>query len=189
MSKRLEILTKQTKTCIAPDFISKTSLTNQRKDSNMIIRCGMYTSLSTEHVLIYDPEYVWRLFNLRGIYGELLRTKEDIERLIITFDSMPFKRKCFARNCKNQATRVSLVSRDSNLYYWCDECDIKKEAGLQCEPTVIKTYMGAVNFLHLYRATKSEFRLMIVELANAKGLPERKTEKALQRFFHKITSR
>lgn len=103
---------------------------------------------------------------------------QEFSRLIAIFDAKPFTTTCYG--CKGAATRATSYASTPNLFFWCDDCDPHGQGASQGKLTVIKTFRQAVRTAS---ETKGDQRLIIKNLAEAKGCPKRLTAAAAVAFL------
>lgn len=98
--------------------------------------------------------------------------------LIKILDTKPFSNvKCYGKcKGKNEVTRLSLYKGRYNMPYWfCSECDPYSHGALPGRLSYISTMSQA--FSH------TDYKHLVKLFAIAKGIPTRKTEKALKAYF------
>lgn len=135
---------------------------------------GKYKGKAVAWVLLEDPQY----FDWMGNNG-MSGNPEYIfaMQLINIFDSKPFiNARCNGRcGGQNPVTRLTLYAGIYNGAYWfCDECDPYDSGANPGKLTPIRTLSHAIG----YRDSD-----LIKAMAIAKGVPQRKTKKALKDFF------
>lgn len=136
---------------------------------------GKYKDKPVAWVMFEKPDYfIW-------MRSEGMTDKNEykfMQQLINKFDSKPFSnQKCNGRcPSKNAPTRFSLYKGRYNMPYWfCDGCDPYSQGALPGRLSTIKSIGEAM--LHQDR------KHLVKHFANAKGVPTRKTKKALKDFF------
>ena len=129
-------------------------------------------------------QVAWILLKLPNYANWLLREAhpsvevEFMAALVHRFDELPYTKQCCCSDCNNIATRLILYNGLYTGEYWfCDECDpYSKGASKSAKLTSVSSIWVAMNM--------QESSLLVNKLSKAKGAPERKTAKALARFFH-----
>ena len=136
---------------------------------------GKYKGKPVAWVLLEDPEYfAWMKNNGMDGRSEFVFAR----RLINTFDNMLFKNvKCNGRcSGQNPVTRLTLYAGIYNGAYWfCEECDPYDSGANSGKLTAITTLSQAMGY--------RDSDLIIKAMSIAKGVPQRKTKKALKDFF------
>jgi hypothetical protein len=108
-------------------------------------------------------------------------------RLIRIFDDKAFVKQCQGLDCNKSATRASIYKDNPNPMWWCNDCDPYQHGSLPGRLQIIETYVDALNHVGNYcKRRKSDYRFLILALAQAKGLPKRVEEAAVQKFFNGI---
>jgi hypothetical protein len=108
-------------------------------------------------------------------------------RLIRIFDGKAISRQCQGLNCKKNATRASVYKDNPNPMWWCNECDPYLHGALLGNLQIIETYSDALNYVGNYcKGRKSDYKFLILALAQAKGLGRRVGETEVQKWFNRI---
>jgi hypothetical protein len=69
--------------------------------------------------------------------------------------------------------------------WWCNHCDPYLHGALPGRLQIIETYVDALNYVGNYcKGRKSDYRFLILALAQAKGLPKRVGEAAVQEWLN-----
>lgn len=138
---------------------------------------GKYQGKSVAYVVLKDFEYfIWMYQNNmsnRPEYTEALR-------LLQILDAKPFYQKCYS--CRQKAAaKFSLyhggVAAPS---FFCEECDPYSQGAIRGKLAIYSSLRDVVNCGIPY---KNYINTVIACVAEAKGFPKRKTEKALEDFF------
>lgn len=136
---------------------------------------GKYVGKPVAWVLLEDVQYFFWMVD-SGL-SEKIEIKFAL-KLINIFDELPFKNvKCHGK-CKgeNTVTRLSLYNSQYNYQNWfCDKCDPYNNGSFSGKLTYIS------KFSHVLYEKDSQ--TIIKAMASAKGVPQRKTSKALKEFF------
>lgn len=140
----------------------------------MILDFGKYNGKHAGWVMLRDPQYFeWLGRGNPGhtAYIEYLRLRDIL-------DSKPFSMPCYG-NCqpRNTATRMSICIGGPDLHFYCDTCNPRILSGGQ----QLILGGGMRNILHYM--PRGEWKNAVRVLGLAKGLPQRLTVKALDRFF------
>lgn len=135
---------------------------------------GKYKDKAVAWVLLEDPYYFIWMGNNMANKAEYMFAMG----LIRKFDSKPFiKAKCIG-GCKgsNHVTRLSLYNGIYNGNYWfCDKCSPYECGAISGYLTEVRTFSQTLN--------NRDAAYILKAMANAKGMPERRTKKALKDFF------
>lgn len=140
----------------------------------MRFQSGPHKGKEYAQVVLRQPDAV--IFQL-GKYPAG-KPAQEFDRLISVFDAKPFTATCYG--CKSRATRATSYANTPNLYFWCDDCDPYDHGALPGKLTVIKTFRQAVRTAS---ETKGDQRLIIKNLAEAKGCPKKLTAAAAVAFL------
>jgi hypothetical protein len=138
---------------------------------------GKYKNKAVAWVVFEDPGYI------KWMYSEKMSHKPEYQfalNMISKFDEKPFIHvSCFGEGpegCNNPVTRLSLYQGIYNGGHWfCDTCSIYALGARSGTLGVLKTYSEASH----HRQSEE----IIKALSNAKGVPARKTTKALKAYF------
>ncbi|MDY7993400.1 hypothetical protein UY286_21415 [Paenibacillus polymyxa] len=137
---------------------------------------GKYKDKPVAWVMIEKPDYFdW--MRSKGMEDKA-EFKFMIE-LLQKFDAMAFSNESCNGKCKGQnpVTRFSLYKGRYNMPYWfCDDCDPYSHGALPGRLSTISSMSQAMN----HRDRDNLVKLF----AKAKGIPSRKTKKALKDFFN-----
>jgi len=137
---------------------------------------GKHEGKQVASILFSHPKYIEWMIN-EGMTGR--KEYKFILNLLEKLENQPFNKKCYGSrsgDCTNNATRMSLYRGGafSNHYWFCDECDIYSTGANKGKLYTISSFF---DFYH--ESPKHGIKVF----ASAKGLPERKTKKALKEFF------
>ena len=152
----------------------------------MIITFGKFVNKTVEEIIIRDPDYIAWALRLETPRGEMQAVCVEARRLIRAFDRKPFTAVC--SECKRTATRCS-VYRGLNpcLQFWCDDCSLYSAGAGPGKLREIRTYADAIFHVASQRGSrKPDYRAIIRNLAEAKGLPARLSAKSIQTFFREL---
>lgn len=154
----------------------------------MIINFGKkHIGKSVEFLVLKEPSYVKWVLGSDDITGPLLLVKNEILRLINIFDKKAIINKCAGGDCYKGATRASLYKDNTRLMWWCDDCNPDPILILNGRIRLISSYREALSLVERYcEGRKSDYQVLIRDLAQAKGLSKRVGEKTIQTFFHNI---
>ncbi len=138
---------------------------------------GKYQGKSVAYVVLKDFEYfIWMYQNNmsnRPEYTEALR-------LLQILDAKPFYQKCYS--CRQKAAvKFSLYHGGvASPSFFCEECDPYSQGAIRGKLAIYSSLCNVVNSGIPY---KNYINTVIACVAEAKGFPKRKTEKALEDFF------
>lgn len=108
-------------------------------------------------------------------------------RLMAIFDTKSINKKCNNPDCSEKATRASVYKDNINPWWWCENCRPDDLGILYGRIQMIETYLDALNFVKNYCKDRTpDYRSLIKVFAQAKRLPERMTEAAVQEWFNGI---
>ena len=150
----------------------------------MKVGFGKHNGKSVETIILKEPSYIeWALAQASSS-GTLARLKGEAQRLIAIFDAKPYRTKCYGHGCSKLATRCSVYLR--NVYgpmWWCDDCDPYQRGADDGKLSVVRTYRDALEHCTLFCTNRSAVESLVRALAQAKGLPQRVSEKQSAEFF------
>jgi len=153
----------------------------------IIIPFGRYKGTIVEKIMINQPGYIdWLL--REGLDDKFKYLLEHINLCIMRFDNKPFAKQCMGTEnkvrCGNIATRISLYPGNLTTYFWCDQCN-PYQFGAQKGLAIISTYRDALDYVHYHCGNSNpDFRFLIKQLSELKGLTGRKTSNNILSFFH-----
>jgi transcription elongation factor Elf1 len=147
----------------------------------MQVTFGKHSGKSVEALLLKEPAYIkWVLEQSPS--GALLAVKNEAKRLIGKFDSRPYEVRC--NSCNQVATRATVYLDNLAAHWWCGNCNPYSLGANPGKLQEIRTYSQALQHVECYcRSRQGDFASLIKQLAKAKGLPERATEKKIVEFF------
>jgi hypothetical protein len=149
----------------------------------MQVTVGKHKGKSVKLLVLKDPDYVHWLFG-ENVSGPLLAVKNQAQQLINRFDAKPIQKQCYSSNCSSSAIRATVYGNNISPYWWCANCDPYQSGANNGKLQVLRTYSDALSHVVLYCASrKSDFREIIKEFAEAKGLPKRVGEQQCAAFF------
>lgn len=151
----------------------------------MVVGFGKYTGRTVEYIVIREPGYIRWMFEEVKADGVLQKVKTEAQRLITRFDIKPFTQNCNAHECHSCASRFSVYIGNCVPFFWCDECDPYQAGAIDGKLRILRSYWDAVGHVRsTCDGTASEYRCLIRSIGAAKGLPDRLSSIALQKFFH-----
>jgi len=137
---------------------------------------GRYEGKPVAWVLLEDFQYfTWMDSNGMREYQEI---KFAIQ-LACAFDKLPFKNVICRGTCngQNPVTRLALYNGMYNGEHWfCDKCDPYRNGAFSGTLTYINKVEEVVG-------CGKDLQIIIKAMANAKGVPRRKTSRSLKIFF------
>ena len=145
----------------------------------MIIANGPKAGTSTQELFLKEPGWV-QFFVAKNPQSKVTA---DLRRHDKALTAKPFVEKCF--RCKGQATRLSFYSGNAHSSVaWCDDCDPYTLAARAGKLTIVQTFMQAVRFVDsTCKGRRADKRLVVRQLAEAKGLPNRVGQAAAIKFL------
>lgn len=146
-----------------------------RRDSKVDMSFGKHKDKAVAWLLLTKPDYfMW--MKQKGMQDK--PEYRFMLNLVQKLNSKPFnKAKCNGTcNGANTPTRLSLYKGIFNLEYWfCDECDPYSQGAMSGTLSTVSKYEDIIR----HRQSQT----LIKTFSRAKGVPERKTKKALQEYF------
>ncbi len=148
---------------------------------------GKYLGTAVSRCLFVDPDYFFWFLGKTDVWGDGLRVKTEVLRLIAEFDRQPLLLKC--HGCGASATFVTAVAgRTESMYPWCDSCDPR--GNTEKATTRIRQLVDAQRHVRtLLRGKKDELRKVVLTLARYKGLSKPITAAKLEAFFNADSGR
>jgi hypothetical protein len=150
----------------------------------MVLPFGKHIGMSVERLVLTQPDYVVWMLGKEGATGALRQAQQEAGRLVRVFDRKPILEPCRAPGCGNVATRASVYRGSVWPAWWCDTCDPDQLGASPGKLDIIRTYLDAVTYVNVCCSGRRQaLRVIIKELARAKGLPERVGETQAVTFF------
>lgn len=151
----------------------------------MIVDFGKNKGKSPELLVLKNPGWIkWTISNQTPA-GPMISVQEYAKMLIAIFDEKPIFEPCYENNCKNVATRCSVVSGDVyHLHWWCDECDPSQMGVSPEDIQMLRSYHDAIGYVDVYcDRRETDLEELIRSMAEARGLPKLVDESQAQNFF------
>ena len=139
-----------------------------------------------ELLVLKEPRYIQWLLGQQAAQGEMKRAQAEARRLIRLFDAKPFLKECFGSTPPaHLAERCSVYGNVVDApYWWCNNCNPYQSGADAGKLQVISTYEGALNHVSFFCGNRSrDYKALIKELAEAKGLPKRVSKAQAATFF------
>jgi hypothetical protein len=145
----------------------------------MRIQSGKFEGKLIEVVFLKQPDYVqWMIYNAPG--NALVQA---FKKLIARYDSIQIcEEKC--HSCGSLATRASAYANTPDLMFWCGKCNPYNSGARSGTLTIVNSFHSAMSHVDSTAGgNRNDKREIIRNLAEAKGLPKKITEKAALEFF------
>src|SRR5262245_6485942 len=124
------------------------------------------------------------MLRAEGRTGAFERIQREVRRLIRVFDEKPFVVTCRGDGCDSDATRGSLSQGGVRPIWWCEDCDPSEFGASPSKLYMVESFADAVDYISVWCGDNREpLRILIRELAQAKGLPARVGEQQARMFF------
>lgn len=145
----------------------------------MIIQSGKHKGKTAALVILKYPDWVEWLI-AKHPENSLVA---EFRRLIEIMNKKPFIENC--RSCEKLAVRASAYrNTPDDLYLWCDTCDPYGTGANHGKLYIVTTFNSALEHVnYTCEGRRSDKRIIIRELAQAKGLPERVGASQAAAFF------
>ena len=146
----------------------------------MTIQLGRHFGKSIELLVLKEGGYMHCLLLENNSSSHMALVQREACRLIRIFDAKPFIVGC-SENCGRVARRVTTYSGSADLRCWCDKCDPGDGYG---KIVAVNSYADAMR--HAYftcNGRRENISRIILNLARAKGLPDRVGETEAWNFF------
>ena len=149
---------------------------------------GKHAGTAMEVLMLKQPGYINWLLDYPAC-GPLAPMKQEAIRLVDVFDAKSFAEPCTAEGCATCATRMTVHGESVVPMCWCDQCDPRRLGANPGRLYVIRTYQQALahvtNSCHM---RKSSYRVIVLNMARAKGLGERVGAREAEAFFNQGNS-
>jgi hypothetical protein len=151
----------------------------------VIIRFGKHFGISEELLLLRDPHYaIWMLRQADGA-GSFGQAQRRLRQLVQVFDAKPIIAACSNDYCGQRAARCSVILGAVQAMWWCDECDAAMLGAPLHRCHMIESYLDACLYVEEFcGGRRPDTRVLIRELAHAKGLSNRVDDYEARRFLH-----
>lgn len=152
----------------------------------MQITFGKHSGKSLELLLFKHPDYIAWMLAQQNASGAMKRAQDEAKRLMGRFNSKPFKKQRFGQTGpKHSATRCTVYSNNVTVpHWWCNGCDPYESGANAGKLQVIATYEDALDHVGAWcGGNTADYKSLIKDLAQAKGLPARIGEKQAAAFF------
>ena len=149
----------------------------------MIIGFGKHNGRTTEQLVLREPDYVSWLLSKPDLSGRAVAVRQDIHRLLKTFDTKPFVKKC--AKCRKPATygTAYIGNVPSFGYWWCGDCNPYSSGAYPGMLRRIRTYHDALEFVESCGGSKTDYKAVIAKFVDAKGVQRPITAKNAANFF------
>lgn len=146
------------------------------------IEFGMFKGEVLETVVLKESFYIeWFLQNIGDQKAQL---NAEILRLLRRFDQKELLETCMGRRCSELATHMTVYESNLSPHWWCDSCSAYQEGAVDGKLSYIRTYRDVLNHVRFYcDGNKKKVKKLVLDLARAKGLPDRVNDAAAIRFF------
>lgn len=136
---------------------------------------------SYELLLLRDPTYVEQLLAIGDPTPEEDAAQSELTRLIEIFNTKPLLKKC--HKCGQQATQGSVYKRTTRYFWWCDTCNPCSAMAERSKLVMVRAYHDTCGGASHHASPEYALPLLVMELAQAKGLPARVGEAQAKAFF------
>lgn len=145
----------------------------------MRIQSGKNAGKLSEVVFIKSPDLVqWMIKKTSDNH-----LTDNFKTLRCIFDKRAITEK-LCHGCNKSAIRASAYAGTSSLYFWCAECSPYDSGARSGTLSIVDSFDSAMFHADFNcGGSRTMKRELIRELAAAKGLPARLTEKAVLEFF------
>jgi hypothetical protein len=151
----------------------------------MQITIGKFKGSTVGAVVLKHADYCKWVLDQRGATGPLAKVKAEAERLISILDGKQILGSCSHSGCQSPPVRFSAYRESSNLpHRWCGACNPYSTGAVPGSLSIITTYRQALSHVESRCAGRQgDYVSIIREIAVAKGLSKRITEKDIATFF------
>lgn len=149
----------------------------------MYLNFGKHRRKTTEVIVLKEPDYVLWMLRVEAPTAQLAAAQQSVRRLIERFDEKPIIEPCSGK-CGKPATCCTVYHGSVTPRWWCDDCDPSESTFTRRKLTIVRRYGDAVWHVgESCNSRKQDLKLIIRELARAKGLPDRVGEEQAAAFF------
>jgi len=152
----------------------------------MQILFGKHYGKSLELLLLKQPDYVAWMLSQRGAHGVMKRAQTEAKHLVARFNAKSLLKKCFSKEGSEQAaTRCTVYGENALVpYWWCSSCNPYQSGANAGKLQAVATYEEALDHVLFWCGGRAaDYKSLIKDLAQAKGLPDRVGEKQAAAFF------
>lgn len=150
----------------------------------MQVTFGKLKGKSVANVVLRHPDYIVWMLGKDTPSTQMAVVLREARRLIAIFDAKPFLANCFGSSCGKPAARFSVYRGGLLLYFWCGACKPYSAGAASDHLSIGHTYRNALNHVRSYNGgNREDYKHLIRRLAEAKGFPERYSEKRAGKFF------
>ncbi len=150
----------------------------------MDLTFGKYRGVALEHVLLTNPDYIdW--MRSEDDPTPLLRAARTEARLLVRiFDRKPFVEKCHSTKCANTATRGTVHGANIQLVCWCAGCNPYQLGADDGRLQIVSRFDDVSGHVAFHcNGREQDYRRLVRNLAEAKGLMGRVTRESALEFF------
>nr|WP_316640035.1 hypothetical protein [uncultured Roseateles sp.] len=151
------------------------------------VNFGKHCGMSIGALMLNEPKYAYDyVLKAKSPEGPLIILRQQVVALVHTFNAKPLLRCCEGR-CGRKATCGMGRKGVLSMSWWCDHCDAHRN--LSVRPGMLKyvaSYQEALEYANSCTRSNLGWSRVVRQLARAKGLPERMTEKAVLEFFYDL---
>lgn len=150
----------------------------------MKITFGKHKGKTVERLVLQEPGYINWLLRQEAL-GKMSEVQLHAQNLVSMFDMKQITATCSASGCNRPAVLCTVYSGNVHqIQWWCDQCNPCQLGASASKVQIVRTYKDAELHVDGYcRRRKSALQTLVKEIAEAKGLPGRVTEKAADAFF------
>jgi hypothetical protein len=150
----------------------------------MLVTFGKHSGKSAEMLVLKHPDYAWWMLGVELPTAFLRQVQQELRRLIKVYNDKPIVVPCQAPDCGSTATRGSVSRGAVWPRFWCDECDPYQLGASSGKLQIVRSFEDAICYVNMFcEGRKDMMRILIKELARAKGLPTRVGEQQAEKFF------
>jgi uncharacterized protein (DUF3820 family) len=150
----------------------------------MYVTFGKHSGKSAEMLVLKHPDYVLWVLRVEFPTAHLLQVRQELMRLIKIFNLKPIVVPCRGEGCEETATRGSVCRGAVWPSFWCDGCDPYQLGASSGKLRIVRFFGDAIDHVNTCcGARKEALRILIKELARARGLPTRVGEQQAEQFF------
>lgn len=135
-----------------------------------------------EKLIITEPVYIGWLLSV-GVFPRYRAAEKHIRWCIKRFDEKPLVVRCQSKGCTHSATRFTLYPNSPIPHYWCDCCQPESDAASLISASTFKEIFHILK-VWCAKSNRNFGRMLLRDIATAKGMPRTLTEKAVVDWFH-----
>jgi hypothetical protein len=150
----------------------------------MLISFGKHRGRSVETLVLKEPDYVQWMLSQQDPSDAFAEACEHACLLIERFDAKPLRGLCSSPGCERPPAFASVAANGYRPVWCCELCDPFSPGDARGKFRIVRTFWDAVAHIDTTcDGRKEDLRLLVEDMARAKGLPDRVGEAEALAFF------